>query len=183
MNQQIVTKVKIDDVEILKTISNSLNALVKRKGKTLSWLRFAKKTNTGGFHFMQNKEEQWSLLEECADRVAKHYPEKKSGEIADLISELVNTKVTDCLFAGKIDSFIKLSQKETQYLNNALINVVGHAMYVPHYYTLYPQKQINQNNWISKDLKTGRQYWVIKKKIGIYYQYEIKPKNPVMNRI
>jgi len=168
-------KVKRNEVETLRTINDLAKTVVAKKGKTLSWLRFAKKNSTGGFSFIPHKEPQWSALEKLAEKISILYPDKRSGEIVDLISELVNTTVSDCLSGAWATDLIKLSSKERKYLHQTLISLVGLETYVPRHEYLYPVKTIDQNNWMVKDLKSGKIMQVTKTIQGNYYFFFIKP--------
>ncbi|OGK15275.1 hypothetical protein A2774_02520 [Candidatus Roizmanbacteria bacterium RIFCSPHIGHO2_01_FULL_39_12c] len=72
--------------EIIKTFKEE----AKKKGKNLSWFKYAVKNKPGGWKFLSGKEEQWNLLEEISERVNQKHKEYKSGQIVDMISQLVN---------------------------------------------------------------------------------------------
>lgn len=170
---KIIVKVKKDEVETLKTISDLAKSMVTKKGKTLSWLRFAKKNLAESYSFIPYKESQWSILEKIAEKVLILYPKKRSGEIVDLISELVNTTAKDCLSATWTVDLIKLSKNEKKYLNQTLISLVGLETYVPRHTYLFPIKTIDQNNWMVKNLKTGKMMRVIKQSITNFDWFKI----------
>ena len=61
----------------------------KRIGKKISWFKFAVKTKHG-YRFLPNKELQWKKLEKIAEEFGQKYPQYKSGQIVDILSQLVN---------------------------------------------------------------------------------------------
>lgn len=71
-------------------IKKFLEDEAKKMGKNFSWFRFAKKTKTGCWRFLANKDDQWEKLQEIANKLSLKYEDLKKGEIVDIISELVN---------------------------------------------------------------------------------------------
>ncbi|OGK20998.1 hypothetical protein A2866_02680 [Candidatus Roizmanbacteria bacterium RIFCSPHIGHO2_01_FULL_39_8] len=74
-------------VEVLKL---EVGLKAKHMGKPIAWFQFAKKTKYG-YRFLTNKEAQWKILQEIAERIAQKYPQYTTGQIVDLLSEIVNT--------------------------------------------------------------------------------------------
>lgn len=78
------------DKRIFNEIKNSLVEKAKKMKKSISWFRFAKKTKTGSWRFLNNKETQWEILEEVAREISKTNKKYTTGQIVDLIADFVN---------------------------------------------------------------------------------------------
>lgn len=76
----------------IRALKKEIREASKKHGRSLSWFRFAKKTQYG-YRFLANKEAQWKILQEIAERIAQKYPQYTTGQIVDLLSDLVNTRV------------------------------------------------------------------------------------------
>lgn len=74
---------------IEKVLLAKLKEEAKRLGKKISWFRFATKTKFG-YRFLPNKEIQWKKLEGLAREIRQKFPQYTSGQIADMLSQLVN---------------------------------------------------------------------------------------------
>lgn len=63
-----------------------------KRGKEISWFTYAKKTKMGAWRFLAYKDKQIRILEEVSQLYSQKYPEYSKGQIADAISNIVNTK-------------------------------------------------------------------------------------------
>ena len=78
--------------KIIKELQKELAKEAKNLRKSLSWFRFAKKTKKG-YRFLAHKEAQWKILQEIVKKVVNKYPDYSTGQIVDMLSELVNAQV------------------------------------------------------------------------------------------
>ncbi len=77
---------KIED-ELLRVFKVEAGKL----GRPISWFRFAKKTKTGAWRFLANKEAQWNALEKIAKKLSTKFPGYTMGEIVDILAGLINS--------------------------------------------------------------------------------------------
>lgn len=79
----------------MKKITSEIKKVLLKKtkslGKDISWFKFAKKTKNGGWRFLNNKENQWDILEEIAKEIKKTNKKYTTGQITDMIAEIVNS--------------------------------------------------------------------------------------------
>lgn len=85
--------------EELKDLAGSLEGLVNefaaKRGKTIDALSFASfVSDNGGYTFTQPI--QWEILEEVVDKAGKTYTNFSSGQIAEMLSMVVNTPACNC---------------------------------------------------------------------------------------
>ena len=77
-----------------KKIKEELLAEVKKEsekiGKNISWFQFAKKRKERGLTFLKNRDPQFNILMDIIEKFIKKYPKFNRGQIADLLSDLVN---------------------------------------------------------------------------------------------
>lgn len=66
-------------------------SVVRKRGRQLSDLRFAKRTKHG-YAFFVNRDTPWDLLHEITQAVAALYPDYDYALVAESCSELVNTE-------------------------------------------------------------------------------------------
>lgn len=72
-------------------IARALKREAYAVGKPLSWFRFAKKhTKSEGYRFLANKEAQINILERVARSLSTRLVNLTTGQIMDILSELVN---------------------------------------------------------------------------------------------
>ena len=65
--------------------------LTKAIDKDVRWLRYAKPTSQG-FRIYANRISQWQVLGEIVNAVAPKYPGLATGQVVDVLCDLVNTK-------------------------------------------------------------------------------------------
>lgn len=58
--------------------------------KDLAWFRYAKRTKSGAYRFLANRERQWRELTRLAESIVRKHPNLKLGQIVDWLSDLVN---------------------------------------------------------------------------------------------
>ena len=71
-------------------LNQILLCAIKSSGHPLPWYQFARKTKTGGYRFLANKEAQWQTLNKIAQKVQKKLPQYTQGQIVDALANLVN---------------------------------------------------------------------------------------------
>ena len=82
---------------LLKDIVLTMEEKLRKKGKKLSWLSYAKRTQTRGYAFFRRKMIRQKTLEDILEAVYKKHPESGKNFIADMLSELINLKEKDVL--------------------------------------------------------------------------------------
>lgn len=70
---------------------------LRKRGRRLSWLRFAQRHTPKGYAFVLDKgrEEQWDVLHEIARMAVAHNPEFAFAKVVDVASELFNQEEED----------------------------------------------------------------------------------------
>lgn len=76
--------------KIVMVLKTELASKARQIGKPFSWFQFAKKTKYG-YRFLANKGVQWNLLQDIVGRIGKKYPQYTTGEIVDLLGDIVNS--------------------------------------------------------------------------------------------
>ena len=82
--------------EILRDVLILAEEAVRKRGRRLSHLRFAKRTHNG-YAFFKRKRISWDILDEIAQSTCRLHPQYTLGKITDLISEMVNFAEKDLL--------------------------------------------------------------------------------------
>ena len=72
-------------------VANAVDKEAEKRGKSLFWFKYATKLKGGGYRFLQNKDEQWRILERLAKSLKGKLPGLTTGNIVDMIAEYVNT--------------------------------------------------------------------------------------------
>lgn len=67
-----------------------LKGEARKRKKPLSWFTFALKMWGGGYRFLPDKEEQLRAIEMLAHKLRKKLPELTTGQIVDILAEIVN---------------------------------------------------------------------------------------------
>jgi hypothetical protein len=73
-------------------IRNSLVEEAAKKSKDISWFTYAKKLDSNAWEFLPHKEIQMELLKQLAKKISQRYPKLGSGQVADTIANIVNSK-------------------------------------------------------------------------------------------
>ncbi|HEX7042876.1 MAG TPA: hypothetical protein VF189_06505 [Patescibacteria group bacterium] len=63
---------------------------VRKRGRRLSWLTFAKRRAPKGYAFALGKDAPWDVLHEIAQKAAMHNPAYAFSQVVDIASELFN---------------------------------------------------------------------------------------------
>ena len=64
---------------------------VRKRGRRLSWLRFAQRRTPQGYAFFLNQElPSWDVWHEIVSEAASLHPEFAYAEVADISSEVLN---------------------------------------------------------------------------------------------
>lgn len=71
--------------------------VVRKRGRRLSWLRFAQRRTPQGYAFVldKNAEEPWDVLHEIVKIAAAHNPQYAFAQVVDIASELFNQEEED----------------------------------------------------------------------------------------
>ncbi len=93
-NQILLAKTTVKELNLLIDMYISLKKEAEKRKKPIFWFRYAKR-GIYSYRFLKNKSEQWDLLEQIAVSLGKKYKNFTTGEIVDIISELVNNTVKD----------------------------------------------------------------------------------------
>lgn len=83
MAQSLIEELRKDWIRIASSV-------VRKRGKRLEDLRFAKRT-THGYAFFLAKKPHWDILHEITQELAKLYPHFDYALVAETSSELANT--------------------------------------------------------------------------------------------
>lgn len=67
---------------------------VRKRGRRLDWLRFAKRTLTG-YAFFKNTDDQWETLTEIVKEAKVLHPHYEFAVVVDIASELFNQEEED----------------------------------------------------------------------------------------
>lgn len=72
-------------------VTNALRKEAERLHKPLSWFQYATRhTKDSEYRFLANKEMQIELLEQLAQKLKGKLPDLTTGQIVDMIAEIVN---------------------------------------------------------------------------------------------
>lgn len=171
MNKQnFEIKQSIKESKLIKDIVLELNKSIKSSKKDIGWFQYARYSQYG-YKFLKNKEDQYEILEAIANKLAKKHKNFTTGQIVDMISELVNTRVIDDIKIHRQKIKKKLNKKEKEYLEKLLIEIIASEQYVPGYSWLMPTSKSNRNKWRAINLITGANImvrFVSNKKYCIY---------------
>ncbi len=63
---------------------------VKKRGRRLSWLRFAQRRTPKGYAFVLDREAPWEVLHEIVTKAASLHPHYSFAVVVDIASELFN---------------------------------------------------------------------------------------------
>lgn len=179
MNKQIfIIKEKVNYLTLLGYLQQIATSKSKSLKRNVSWLQFAKKTKYC-YRFLKNKERQWQILNELAQKAAQIYPDYTKGQIVDILANLVNITVKDIITLNKLKIINNIERYEKQYLNKLLIEIVNMPTYIPRYPWFISQSPIKNDSyhWLAKDLTIGEIVAVKKRKKEGFYFYEIGLKN------
>lgn len=166
----VIVKVKKEEERLMTDIYKKAKKTTEGMKKELKWFKFAKKSKCG-YKFLGNKEAQWEKLKLIAQDISRSYKSYTMGQIVDIISELVNTTVSEYINLKKRNFKKRLQEKK--YLESLLIEVVGLPYYIAGYPWLIFHKDISKNFWKAKDLTTGRIVDVVRKNKGQFVVYEM----------
>lgn len=162
-NAPLVVKERKDTYELVLRIRKLLDKAVQKRGKKLSWLRYAKRKNSS-YIPLRNKHGQYRLLSEVTDELYKINPSFTKGHIADLISELVNTTLGDELKARGLSS--------KKFLDKLLIETVN-DFYIPFHPWYLFQKSLNKYVWLAVDLIGGKKVKIRKLSSGNFVFFKL----------
>jgi len=79
--------------KIISEIKKALFRKAKELGRDVSWFKFAKRTKAGTWRFLSHKEGQWKALGEISEKLARTNKKYTTGQIADMIAEIVNGNI------------------------------------------------------------------------------------------
>ena len=85
----IYTQPNQEITKLQKDLNRELTRTAKSIGRDPSWFRYARRIGIG-YRFIENREKQRLVLKKVLDRVSINYPEYTTGQLADILSELVN---------------------------------------------------------------------------------------------
>lgn len=71
-------------------ITDAVNREAKKRGKPLSWLKYATKMRGKGYQFLPDKEAQWKILERLSLDLKGRLHDVTVGRIIDMIGDYVN---------------------------------------------------------------------------------------------
>ena len=81
---------KSEYIGIQKDLLKEAGQATKEIGKPIQWLQYAVKTRYS-YRLLKNKNKQLEVLERILTSVSAKYPKYTRGQIADILSELVNS--------------------------------------------------------------------------------------------
>lgn len=65
---------------------------VKKRGRRLSWLRFAQRRTSQGYAFVLDTDTPWDVWHEIVEKAASLHPEYAFATVVDIASEFFNTE-------------------------------------------------------------------------------------------
>ena len=80
------------NTKLRSDINKSLAKEAAKHGKGVSWFKYAKNTGNNAWLFLPHKEIQIEILKKLTKNISQKYPNFSSGQIADTITNIVNTK-------------------------------------------------------------------------------------------
>lgn len=170
MKNSFLIKVRREDLVFLSRLYGVTKKILNSMGKSFNWLQFARKKRRT-FRFLPNKVKQWNTLIKIAMGFSKKYPYFNQGQVVDLLSELVNLSVKS--YIGGVKNDLPKS-KERIYIAKKMIEIVGSKYYIPWHPWIMPSGKISSRSWMGKDLRSGKEYLITKKKQGEFYIFSAK---------
>lgn len=159
-------------VDLIVDLANTTKKILREKKKAAISLRAAIAT-TYGFRYLRRKSINWSILDKITAEVASRHPDYSIGEIAEILFELMNTRVIDCVKMKGIRIIRNTVKEEKEFLHKLLIDVIG-TKFLPRYEWIIPIKKLKNGCWAGKDLKSGRILIICQSKNASYYYYSIR---------
>jgi hypothetical protein len=173
MKKQVLEiKQAVKEAKLIKDIGLELNKSIKSSKKDIAWFQFARYSQYG-YRFLKNKEEQYEILEEIANRLVKIHKNYTTGQIVDMMSELINTRVVDDIHIHGLKIKTKLTKKEKEYTEKLLIEIVTSEQYILGYSWLMPIAKLKSNNWKVKNLSLDKVFNIRRTMKNKYLLYNI----------
>lgn len=72
---------------VIKDLLRVTEEAVRKRGRRLSWLRFAKRRTPQGYAFFLQKDIPWDVIHEIVSQVYKLHPQYAYATVADIASE------------------------------------------------------------------------------------------------
>lgn len=171
MKTQIVTiKALQKNTALFKDIYKAVFTEANKRHKPVSWFQFAKYSRNK-YVFLANKNDRFDVLEQIAIDIAKRHKTYTTGEIVDVICDLVNNTVGNYLQQQNLTVKNKHTKRETKYINSLLIDQVNNSQLIPGYFWYMPVSKKKNNSWKAKDLQTNKIFSVVCSRKGKYLYY------------
>lgn len=169
----LLTREKQTFFDLLTALSEESNKAVKTRGRSLQWLQFA--TCHGScYRMLENKDEQWEILQQIVDKVSWCHPQYTEGEIVDLLSQLINTTVGQSILQQfpELDGIMR--NNENSFTNTLLIEYVSTPFFIPRHPWLMPLEKLSEARWQARNIINGNLLAVKRRRSGKFIEFEFE---------
>lgn len=173
MKYTFFVKADSNFVSLLEDISQIAKELTVKKGVTVDFLKFAKRAALG-YVFFKKKKSQEDLLNEIVQKSLEKYPGYTTAQIAELISELVNTTIKDAIITEGLRISPSIDAKVIVYGKMHLIQATQSSTYIPRHPWYMSFDDTNNSHWHAQNVTNNTIVAVKKEKKGNFYEYEIQ---------